>query len=152
MNAPKYFDDFSLGQSFRSTPYPVTAAAIIAFATAFDPQPQHLGVAEAAASSFGELVASGWHTGAISMRLLIVEAVPGTIGIAQGAGVDKLSWPRPVRPGDALHVAVEVIAVRASRSRPDRGLVTFRNVTLNQRDEIVMTAEHTVMLRRRAPD
>ena len=149
----RWFEDFALGQSFRSRDYAVSEAEIIAFATAYDPQPQHLGHAEAARSSFGALVASGWHTGAISMRL-IVDALPGISGIAQGAGVDRLSWPRPVRPGDVVHAELEVIATRASRSRPDRGLVTFRNVTVNQAGNQVMTADHTVMLPRvsREPD
>ena len=142
------YDDFSLGQVFRSGDYAVTEAEIIAFASQYDPQPQHLSAAAAAESGFGQLVASGWHTAAISMRLFITEALPPIAGGSQGAGVDRLLWPRPVRPGDRLHVRVEVVAMRPSRSRPERGLMTLRATTFNQDDDIVMSAEHTVMLPR----
>ena len=151
MTREHYYDDFTMGQTFRSGAYAVTEADIIDFATRFDPQPQHLSAEAVAATGFGQLVASGWHTGAISMRLFITDALPPIAGGSQGAGVDKLAWPRPVRPGDSLHVQLEVVAMRPSRSRPDRGLITLRATTFNQDNEIVMSAEHTVMLPRQVP-
>ena len=104
------YDDFSLGQIFRSGAYGVSEAEIVAFARQYDPQPQHLSQEAAASSGFGELVASGWHTAAISMRLFITDALPPIAGGSQGAGVDRLAWPKPVRPGDRLHVRLEVLA------------------------------------------
>ena len=145
------YDDFSLGQIFRSGAYGVSEAEIVAFARQYDPQPQHLSQEAAASSGFGELVASGWHTAAISMRLFITDALPPIAGGSQGAGVDRLAWPKPVRPGDRLHVRLEVVALRPSRSRPERGLMTLRSTTFNQDDDIVMSAEHTVMLPRQVP-
>ena len=145
------YDDFSLGQIFRSGAYGVSEAEIVAFARQYDPQPQHLSQEAAASSGFGELVASGWHTAAISRRLFITDALPPIAGGSQGAGVDRLAWPKPVRPGDRLHVRLEVVALRPSRSRPERGLMTLRSTTFNQDDDIVMSAEHTVMLPRQVP-
>ncbi|CAH2603935.1 MaoC family dehydratase [Rhodovastum atsumiense] len=145
-----HFEDFPPGAVFRAGPILVDAARIKSFGVEFDPQPQHIDEEAAAASQFGELVASGWHTAAISMRLFI-EALPPIPGGGMGTGVERLSWPRPVRPGDALRVTVEVTAARLSRSRPEKGLVTFQITTFNQRDEVVQSFATAVMVPRRAP-
>jgi acyl dehydratase len=143
-----YYEDFAIGQRFHSSSFRMERDRITAFAEEFDPQPQHLSEGTAARSQFGELVASGWHTAAVSMRLFIVEALPPIAGGGQGAGIQDLAWPHVVRPGDELRVEAEVMAARISRSRPDKGLVTIRSTTLNQNGDVVMTATHTVMVRR----
>lgn len=146
-----YYEDFAAGQTFRSRPHRMEKDRIVAFAQEFDPQPQHLGEDAAAASQFGQLVASGWHTAAVSMRLFIADALPPIAGGGQGVALETLAWPRPVRPGDELHVQADVLAVRPSRSRPDKGLVTIRVTTANQDGEAVQTVTHTVMMPRRSP-
>ena len=144
-----HYEDFAVGQTFRSPAAIVERARIVAFAQEFDPQPQHLGEREAADSQFGELVASGWHTAALSMRLLL-RALPPIAGGGQGVALDAMAWPHPVRPGDALHVEAQVLALRPSRSRPDKGLVTVACLTFNQRGQIVQKVTHVMMARRRA--
>jgi acyl dehydratase len=139
-----YLEDFSAGQRFQSGPYTVTEEEIRAFAAQFDPQPMHLDAVAARASVFGGLVASGWHTGAITMRLL-VEGGPAFAGGAVGLGVE-IRWPLPVRPGDTLHIEGEVIEVSLSRSRPDRGRVRLRIETRNQRGEIVQLGFTNVLV------
>ena len=145
-----YYEDFAVGQTFRSRPFRIERDRITSFAAEFDPQPQHLSEGAAAASQFGRLVASGWHTAAVSMRLFITEAFPPIAGGGQGAGLDALAWPRPVRPGDELRVESEVVAARTSRSRPDKGLVTVRVTTSNQDGDVVQTVSHTVMVPRKS--
>jgi acyl dehydratase len=145
------FEDFAVGQRFRSGSVRMERDRITAFAEEFDPQPQHLSERAAASTQFGELVASGWHTASVTMRLFIADALPKIAGGGQGIGIEGLSWLRPVRPGDQLHVEAEVIAARPSRSRPEKGLLKIRTNTLNQRGELVMTAMHTVMLPRKTP-
>ena len=112
-----YYDDFHVGQSFTSRPLEVTRERIVAFGEEFDPQPQHVSEETAATSNFGALIASGWHTAAISMRLQFEAAFRRIAGGGVGAGVENLTWLRPVRPGDALHVVVEV----KERRPPTRG-------------------------------
>jgi acyl dehydratase len=110
---------------------------IIAFAREFDPQPFHLDAAVARQTMFKDLIASGWHTAAITMRLFVQ-----TLNFAEGAiglGVDELRWPNAVKPGDALQVEVEIVDLRTSRSRPSHGVVRLRYVTTNQRGEVVQT-------------
>lgn len=124
-----HLDDLSVGQVFRSGPHTVDAEEIVGFAGAFDPQPFHLDEAAARGSFFGGLAASGWHTAAVTMRL-IVESVPIAGGVIGGGG--EISWPRATRPGDTLTVESEVVEIRPSRSRPDRGTVTLRSETRNQ--------------------
>ncbi len=144
-----YFEDFAVGQVFRSEPVRVEKERLVAFAQEFDPQPQHLSEAAAAATHFGQLVASGWHTAAISMRLF-VQNLPPIAGGSQGLGVDSIVWPRPVRPGDELRVETEVTALRPSRSRPSKGLITIRDRTFNQDGELVQTICHSFMAPRRS--
>jgi acyl dehydratase len=132
-----YLEDLKIGDRFVSETYDVTAQAIIDFAREFDPQPFHLDLAVAEKSIFKGLAASGWHTAAITMRLF-VQATNFAEG-AVGLGVDELRWPNAVRPGDALRVETEIIDLRESRSKPDQGIIRIRNVTTNQRGEIVQT-------------
>lgn len=149
MNAPLHYEDFEVGQSYLSRPEPITQERIVAFAREFDPQPQHLDETSARSSMFGELVASGWHTASVTMRLQL-EAVLGQIpGGAMGAQVDSLAWKRPVLPGDELRAKVDVLDKRLSRSRPDRGVLTLRTTTLNQRDETVQVMSAAVLVPRR---
>jgi len=132
---PSYLEDLSIGQRFVSANHALDEAQVIAFARQFDPQPFHLDHAAAAKSLFGGLAASGWHVASITMRLIVGDSAPFAGGVI-GAGVE-LSWPRPTRPGDVLHVDTEVIEITPSRSKPDRGIVTVRSETRNQADEVV---------------
>jgi acyl dehydratase len=141
-----YFDDLTLGVSLTSATHQMTEARIKSFAAEFDPQPFHLDDEAAKSSIFGGLAASGWHTAAASMRLL-VDCLPLAGGII-GTGGD-ISWPKPVRPGDTIQVTLTVTALSPSRSRPDRGSVTLRAETRNQHGEIVQVFNPTVILRRR---
>ncbi|MBV8521661.1 MAG: MaoC family dehydratase [Acetobacteraceae bacterium] len=149
MSQGYFYENFAVGKKFQSKPFRIEKERIMSFAEEFDPQPQHVSEQAARASQFGELVASGWHTAAVSMRLFVTQALPSIAGGGQGAGIDGLAWPYPVRPGDELHVEAEVIAARVSRSRPEKGLITLRVTTLNQNGQVVMTATHTVMVPRR---
>jgi len=147
-----YYDDLTIGQVFMSRAQLVERDRIVAFAEEFDPQPQHLSEDVARDSMFGELVASGWHTAGITMRLQL-EAMMGRFpGGSMGAQIDKLAWLRPVRPGDLLRAKAEILELRLSQSRPDRGLVTIRTTTLNQRDESVQVMTATVLTPRRPQD
>jgi acyl dehydratase len=130
-----YLDDMSVGMKFSSGTYLMDEAGIKAFAGQFDPQPFHLDEAAAQASVFKGLSASGWHTAAVSMRLLILGGLPFASG-AVGLGGD-LEWPRPTRPGDVLHVESEIVEIIPSRSKPNQGIVRVRNTTLNQNHEPV---------------
>lgn len=146
---PLFYEDLHVGQTFTSQPVTVDRDRIVSFAAEFDPQPQHLDETSAAESQFGTLVASGWHTGAITMRLQL-EAMMGRFpGGALGAQVDTLAWRRPVHPGDTLHAVVEVLQMRPSASKPGRGVLTLRTTTLNQHDEAVMTMQAAVLVPRR---
>lgn len=130
----RYLDDIAVGDRFESATHRMDTDAIVAFARQFDPQPFHLGEEQAAGSFFGRLVASGWHTASVTMRL-IVETHPFVGGVVGAGGT--LTWPRPTYPGDTLRVVAEVIEVRPSRTRPERGMVAVRALTLNQHDEVV---------------
>jgi acyl dehydratase len=146
--AALYFDDLAVGQLFMSRRHALDAGQITAFAQQFDPQPFHLDETAARASLFAGLAASGWHTAALTMRLL-VESVPLAGGVI-GAGGD-IAWPQPTRPGDLLHVESEVTALTPSRSRPERGMVALRSRTLNQRDEVVQVLNAKLVVPRRPP-
>ena len=131
-----YLEDFAPGQKQVSGTLRVDAAAIKSFAAQFDPQPFHLNEDAARSSFFGGLAASGWHTAALTMRLLVDSGFRPAGGII-GTRADELKWPRPVRPGDELHVEAEVLEVRPSSSRPGQGFVKCRTTTLNQGGEPV---------------
>jgi len=143
-----YLDDFTVGQTFRSHRVRVSEADIKAFAAQFDPQPFHLDDAAAKATLFGGLAASGWHTMALTMRLLVDGGAPIAGGII-GGGVDELRWPRPVRPGDELTVESEVLEIRPSRSRPQQGMLRMRSTTFNQNGEPVQTFVANLVVPRR---
>jgi acyl dehydratase len=145
-----YLDDLRVGQRFTSATHALDAGQVIAFASQFDPQPFHLDPAAAEGMFFGGLVASGWHTAAITMRLMVQGGVPVAGGLV-GAGAE-VSWPRPTRPDDVLRVESEVLEVRPSRTRADRGMVRVRSETLNQRDEVVQVLESRMVVPRRPPD
>ena len=144
----KYLEVFVVGQIFGSGRVTLDAAGIKAFAAAYDPQPFHQDDEAAARSIFGGLAASGWHTAALTMRLLVgSELRPG--GGIVGAGVDELRWPLPVRPGDHLQVESEIIEVRPSKSRPTQGVLRARVTTKNQNGEVVQVFVATLIVPRR---
>jgi acyl dehydratase len=148
LTAPLYYEDLAVGQTFGTGTFMVEPEMIKAFAAEFDPQPFHLDQDAARASPFGGLVASGWHTAALTMRLLVggeLRIVGGLIGL----GAEELRWPRPVHPGDVLRVESEVLELRPSKSHPGRGLVRVRNTTLNQDGEPVMVMVVTMIVPRR---
>jgi acyl dehydratase len=144
-----YLDDLKPGDRFTSSTHRMEAAEIKAFARQFDPQPFHLDEAAGRESLFGEVVASGWHTASIAMRLMVDGGLPIAGGII-GTGAD-LRWRAPVRAGDELHVVCEILEVIQSRSNSNRGSVRIACSTLNQRGEAVTTAEMRVIVTRRAP-
>lgn len=144
-----YLDDLAPGQRFTgATRARVDEEAIKAFAREFDPQPFHLDNEAARDSLFGSLAASGWHTAALTMRLL-VDSEPKLAGGIIGAGFDELRWPLPVRPGDELRIELEVLEVRPSRSKPTQGLVKLRTTTLNQHDQAVQISVGNLVVPRR---
>jgi acyl dehydratase len=141
-----YFEDLTPGRRFESARRAVAAGEIKAFARDFDPQPFHTDEAAAAASFFGGLAASGWHTAALTMRLM-VEALPVAGGLIGAGG--EIAWPRPTRPGDELRIVVTVESATPSRSRPDRGSVVIRTETLNQAGEPVQVLTARLVVPRR---
>ena len=146
-----YLDDLSPGMRFTAGPITLTEDAIIAFAREFDPQSFHTDPEAAAASFFRGHVASGWQTAAVTMRMLVDGAMPFAGG-AIGLGVE-LSWPRAVRPGDALSVVMEIMDITPSSSKPGRAVATLRTTTTNQNGEIVqvMTSKNIVFKRGHLP-
>ena len=143
-----YLEDLRVGQRFVSATLAVDAEQIVAFAAAFDPQPFHLDDAAARESLFGGLAASGWHTAALTMRLQLAGGLPIAGGIIGAGG--EIAWPRPTRPGDVLRVESEVLEIRPSRSRPERGMVTVRSETRNQRGETVQVLTAKLVVPRRS--
>ena len=142
----RYFEDLKAGERFKSASYKVTEEQIISFAREFDPQPFHLDPTVAGQTMFKSVITSGWHTAAITMRLFVQ-----TLNFAEGAiglGVDELRWPTAVRPGDVLQVETEIVDLRESRSKPSHGVVRLRNVTTNQRGEIVQTMAASALVLR----
>src|ERR1700745_2747571 len=133
----RFLEDFAPGQKYQSAArVTVDADSIKAFAQQYDPQPYHLDEGAARDSIFKGLAASGWHTAALTMRLIVGSEIHPAGGVL-GAGMDELRWPKPVRPGDELHVESEILEVRPSKSRPDRGLVRVRTTTFNQNGDAV---------------
>ena len=143
----RYFDDLKVGDRFKSEPLRVTEKKLIDFARKFDPQMFHLSRKEAERTIFKGLTASGWHTAAMTMALFVqtLNCAKGAIGL----GVDRLRWPNPVRPGDVLTVETKILRMRASRSRPRYGIIRLRNVTTNQRGEVVQRMLASALVRRR---
>lgn len=143
----RYYEDLKRGDRFKSDTYKVTEEQIISFAREFDPQPFHLDRAVAKQTMFGDFIASGWHTAAISMRLFVqsLSCAEGAIGL----GVDEMRWPTAVKPNDVLQVETEIVDLRESRSKPSYGIVRIRNVTTNQRGEVVQTMSASALVLRR---
>ena len=133
----RFLEDLKVGDRFKSQSYKVSEEQIVSFAREFDPQPFHLDREVGEKTIFGGLIASGWHTAAITMRLFVqtLNCAEGAIGL----GVDELRWPTAVKAGDELQVEVEIVDLRDSRSKPTHGVVRLRYVTTNQRGEIVQT-------------
>jgi acyl dehydratase len=147
-SSERYLEDFAVGQTFGSGRLRIDGERALAFAAEFDPQPFHLDETAARRSIFGGLTVSGWHTAAVTMRLLVESELKPAGGIV-GAGLDELRWAWPVRPGDELRIECEVIEVRPSKSRPEQGLVKLRTTTLNQDDKPVMVNVVNLVVPRR---
>jgi acyl dehydratase len=145
----RYLEDYAVGQVYGSPTLRIEPERIKAFAEEFDPQPFHLDDESARGSIFRGLAASGWHTAAATMRLLVEGDLKPAGGII-GMGFEEFRWPLPVRPGDELHVQSEVLEVRPSKSRPNQGLLKIRTTTLNQNGEAVQISVGTLLVPRRA--
>lgn len=145
--APCYLDDLQPGRRFTSGDFTLTEAALKAFAAEFDPQPFHLDDEAAKATLFGGLAASGWHTAALTMKLMVAGGLPLAGGIIGMGG--ELAWPKPTRAGDVLHVECEILEVTPSKSKPDRGVVTARAETKNQHGDVLQRAVYKLMVPRR---
>lgn len=145
-----YFDEFAVGQRFRSAGCTLSEGQILDFAFHYDPQPFHMDKEAAKEWSYGGLIASGFQTMLVGFRLFYAEGIisRGSLG---SPGLDELRWLRPVRPGDTLHVEAEVVELRPSRSKPDRGMVVIAHTIANQEGEPVMTYR-CMHLQRRRPD
>jgi len=137
-----YFDDFKLGEIFQLNEHKVSEAEIVEFASKYDPQSYHIDPVAAAQSPFGSLIASGWHTAAIFMRMKCDSFLSQSHCVGS-PGVDQLRWITPVRPGDRLHGENEIIQLRQSKSKPDRGIVQSAVSIYNQDNELVMSLETT---------
>jgi len=147
--ALRYFEDFRVGEVLALGSRQISEAEIIAFAREFDPQPFHVDPERARASVFGGLVASGWHTCALYMRLL-VDAFVNTVAQSMGSpGIDKIEWLKPVRPGDTLTGRLTILELIPSKSRPDRGTIKSFGEMLNQRGEVVMAIRNIGFFGRR---
>jgi acyl dehydratase len=144
----RYLEDYAVGQTFNTGRLRVDKEQIVAYAKQFDPQPYHLDEDAARKSPFQGLAASGWHTAGLTMRLLVDGELKPAGGIL-GVGFDSLSWPRPVRPGDELHAKSEILEVRPSKSKPDRGMIRVQTTTFNQNDETVMIFTGNLLVPRR---
>jgi acyl dehydratase len=146
----QYLEDYAVGQTYLTGRHRIDKEQIVTFAKQFDPQFYHLDEEAAKQSPFQGLAASGWHTASITMRLMVDGEFRPAGGIL-GVGFDQLSWPRPVRPGDELRVKSEVLEVRPSKSKPDRGMIRVKNTTLNQNDEVVQMFTGNLLVPRRSP-
>jgi acyl dehydratase len=138
MNTPRYFEDLTVGDRRTAGPVELTEAESIAFATRYDPQPMHIDPVFALEGPFHGLIASGWQTASLVMRLIIQMKLMGS-SLVLGMGVDELRWPVPVRPGDLLTAELEVIALTPSKSKPDFGVVRVHVTGRNQQDQVVLT-------------
>lgn len=146
----RFFEDYTVGGTYELGTFTMTGDEIVAFASRYDPQMMHVDRALAAKGPFGELIASGWHTVGLTMRLLVGGFLPHN-GLA-APGIDELRWPRPVRPGDTLTVHATVREARRSRTKPDRGLLHILLEVLNQNGELVMSLKPVNLVRTRNPE
>lgn len=142
MTSARHFEDFTIGETWTSAPFPVTEEDIVRFACEYDPQPIHTDPGTAADSRFGSVIASGWQIAALSMRLFVEAGGYGDTPVV-GLGIDELRWHRVVVPGDVLLVVREVVETRRSKSKPGYGIVRTRVMMKNQRDETVMSLVST---------
>ncbi len=142
----RWFEDFEAGAVYEFGNAEVTEADVLDFARRFDPQPMHVDPDAAAQGHFGGLIASGWHTAGLMMRLFVDHFLPRNASLAS-PGIDELRWTRPVRPGDVLRLRVTVLEATRSRSRPDRGMVRTLIEVLNQNGEVVMSLKPMNLLR-----
>jgi acyl dehydratase len=147
----RYLEDYLPGEIYTYGPVTVDTDSIIAFARQYDPQSFHTDPVAAASSMYGGLIASGWHTVALTMRVLVDHVISPASSLGS-PGCDELRWLKPVRPGDTLAVRFEILANRRSRSKPDRGLVSNQIAVLNQHDEVVMTLKTVLLLLARHPE
>jgi acyl dehydratase len=145
----RYFEDYIPGSVFEYGTITVSEADIIEFGRRFDPQPFHTSLEAAPRGPFGGLIASGWHTASLAMRLFVDHYLSGVASLGS-PGVDELRWTRPVRPGDSLRIRVAVLEARRSRSKPDRGIVRTLIEVLNQDGDVVMSLTAMNLLRCRA--
>lgn len=141
----RYLEDYAVGQVYGSPSLRIDQDRIKSFAVEFDPQPFHLDDDAARETIFRGLAASGWHTAAATMRLMVEGDLKPAGGII-GLGFEDFRWPRPVRPGDELRIQAEVLEVRPSKSRPDQGLIKVRSTTLNQNGEAVQITVGTLLV------
>lgn len=146
-----YFEDFVEGQTVELGAFSLSEEEIIDFASKYDPQPMHVDPEAARQSIYGGLIASGWHTAASYMRLVVDNVLAGTDSIGS-PGVDQLRWLKPVRPGDSLTARFHILETRTSNSRPERGIVRSRGELLNQAGDVVMTCEAVNFFGRRPLD
>jgi acyl dehydratase len=144
----RYLEDFEPGMVLEFGDYLMTEAEMIGFAQKYDPQPFHIQREPSKGSAYPTLIASGWHTGAATMRMLVDHFISSKNGLPS-PGADEMRFVRPVHPGDRLHVRVEVKFVRPSASKPDRGIVALRVETLNQKSEVVLSLNIPYFVRRR---
>jgi acyl dehydratase len=145
----RFFEDYSIGEVVEFGDYLMTEDEIIEFATKFDPQGFHLSAAGGEATHFGGLIASGWHTGGVMMRLAVEHFISQASSMGS-PGVDAIRWPRPVRPGDRLRVRVSIVSARRSESKPDRGIIGVFQEVLNQDNQVVMSMKGMGMYRCRS--
>ncbi len=144
----RYFEDLKVGDKFNTAEYEMTAEEIIGFGKKFDPQAFHTDPVAAKGTLFGQLVASGWHTAAVSMRLMVLGEMALDGGVI-GQGMENLRWPRPVLPGDRLRVGTEIMELRPAPARPERGLIKLRCRTHNQNGRVVQDMTATLLVARR---
>ncbi len=145
------FADFHPGQVIEAGPYVLSEAELVQFAKAYDPQWFHTDVEAAADSAFGGLIASGWHTCAIAMRLVVDAALKGSESFAS-PGLEQVRWPNPVRPGDALRLVADVVEVRRSEKRPTLGILRWHWRLFNQREQMVLEVDVTSLFRLETAD
>ena len=146
--AQRYFEDYPVGEVAEFGDYPVSEQEVVDFATRYDPQPFHIDAQAARGTIYGGLISSGWMTASCAMRMMVDHYISPLASMGS-PGIDELRWLRPVRPGDRLRMRVSVVDVRASQSKPDRGMVQFLEEVVNQEGTTIMTLKGFGMYARR---
>ena len=149
MKKQLYFENFAVGEVITSDSYTITKEHALAFAQEYDPQVQHLDENAASETLLGQFIVSGWQTAAISMRLKMTSAFAQTPEGIIGMGLEQVRWPRPVFPGDTLHIEITILEMRLSASRPNRGVAKYQLQTFNQKNELVMEMVTAVLMPRK---